>query len=152
MKRIGLLIMLFIMSLVTVACGGDNVSEGETVNGLKPSDIPVKYTQDVIQNDGDGMNNLLAKKTKFYPNAMPPKNNIELQNYQLTEWKFDDDTYYYLIEYIDPRDNLVHKEDFRVIRTQDGWKKDSYGDTPSFEEIVSKLEKNKKVLRELNAK
>lgn len=152
MKRIGLFLVLLLFSLITTACGSGSVSVGETANGLKPSDIPVKYIQTDIQNDGDGMNELLAKKTKFYPNAMPPKNNLQLQNYQLTEWKFDDDTYYYLIEYIDPQDNLLHKEDFRVIKTKDGWKKDSYGDTPNFEEIVSKLEKNKKVLRELNEK
>lgn len=150
MKRIGLLMMLFLMSLLAIACGSET-SGGEVINGLKPSDVPVKYIQARIQHDAKTMNDLLFEKTEFDPNAMPPKNNLQLQNYQLTEWKFDNVTYYYIMEYIDPENKKLHKEDFRVIKTEDGWKKDDYGDTPNFEQIVSNLEKNKTILRELSA-
>ncbi len=153
MKRIGLLLILVIMSLAAVACSSET-SGGVVIHGLKPSDIPVKYIQAKINKDYKTLNELLLEKEEdlLELQEYEQKNDKVLEKYGLIQWAFDNDTYYYLLEYINPQDNLLHKEDFKIIKTQDGWKKDSYGDTANFQQIVSKLENNKKVLRELNAK
>lgn len=154
MKRFIVLLILAVLTLVVSACGGEK--QPEKINGLGPADIPLKYVNARVQGDDKTLGELIASDTSHLnlkPENPPRHPDFQVTTYGLTQWKFDDDTYYYLLEFMNPaRDNILDREDFKIIKTQEGWKKDSYGDTKDFDAIVGKLDKSKKVLKELNEK
>lgn len=154
MKRFVTLLMVAVLVLVASACGGGG-DQPEKINGMDPADVPLKYVNALVQLDDKTLTDLIASDTsKFLHPENPPEHpDYKVTTYELTQWKFDDDTYYYLMEYMNPaRNNILDREDFKIIKTKDGWKKDSFGETKDFDVIVSKLDKSKKVLKELNEK
>ncbi|MEK5645947.1 hypothetical protein BK138_34480 [Paenibacillus rhizosphaerae] len=154
MKRFVTLLMVAVLVLVASACGGGG-DQPEKINGMGPADIPLKYVNALIQRDDKTLTDLIAADTSYLlkPENPPQHPNYKVTTYDLIQWKFDDETYYYLMEYMNPaRNNILDREDFKIIKTKEGWKKDDFGDTPDFDAIVSKLNKSKKVLKELNEK
>ena len=153
MKRLGFLMTLFMISLLAIGCGSET-SGGKVINGLKPSDVPVKFIQARLQKDEKTMYSLIEGKKDYLglKKEQGPQNQEQIKNYRLTEWIFDSNTYYYKSEFIDPQENRLREDIFKVIKTKEGWKLDGYGDPPNFDEIVISLEKNKKILREMNDK
>lgn len=155
MKRFVTLLMVAVLVLVASACGGGG-DQPQKINGIGPADIPLKYVNALVQRDVKTMSELIASDTSHMGwdlNQPPEHPDNKVANYELTQWKFDDSTYYYLMEFNNPlKENVLDREDFKIIKTEEGWKKDSYGDTPDFDVIVSKLNKSKKVLKELNEK
>ncbi|MGN7170614.1 hypothetical protein ACTHSJ_32605 [Paenibacillus cellulositrophicus] len=155
MKRFVTLLMIAVFSLVVSACGGGG-DQPEKINGVGPADIPLKFVNARVMGDKKSMAELIAEDISYlsWDLSQPPKHpEYKVTNYELTQWKFDDDTYYYLMQFINPaRENILDREDFKIIKTKEGWKRESYDDTKNFDAIVSKLAKSKKVLKELNEK
>ncbi|MEC0259329.1 hypothetical protein [Paenibacillus lautus] len=154
MKRWITLLMAGVLTLVVSACGGGD--SPEKINGMGPADIPLKYVNARVQGDDKTLGDLIASDTSHLglkPKNPPQHPEYEVKTYELTQWKFDDNTYYYLMEFMNPaRDNILDRQDFKIIKTKEGWKKEQYGETTDFDAIVSKLTESKKVLRELNEK
>ncbi|MFS0728380.1 hypothetical protein [Paenibacillus sp. 1P07SE] len=145
-RIITILVMLSAL-LITSACGS---VAPEEINGLKPSDIPVLYTEANIRKDYEALNNLLEYREEDLLGLHEDESPYQLETYGLTEWVFDDQTYYYLMEYLDPSQNdNLRVATFKIIRTEEGWKKERYGETPDFDVIVEKLNEN--MLRELSS-
>lgn len=149
MKKITLLVLVVVLTLVSSACS----SGPEKINGLVPADIPVLFITAFIQGDEKKQVELIdADLSHMSLNPeQGPQNDNQLDNYGLIEWKFDENTYYYKLEYFNPyRNNLRSFEKFKIIETEEGWKAEDYLDPTYFEEIVAKLEESKKVIRELS--
>lgn len=154
MKRLLTLLVLAAITILVIACSGRS-DEPEKINGVGPADIPVKYVDAQLKQDYKALTDLIAADMDFMNwdlNSPPKHPEYEVTSYSLTQWKLDENTYYYLMEYLNPaKADQLDSENFKIEKTDEGWKKDSYGETPGFEEIVSRLEETKTVLKELSS-
>ncbi|MFP4854715.1 hypothetical protein, partial [Paraburkholderia sp. BR14264] len=71
-----------------------------------------------------------------------------IKRYNLTEWKVNDERYFYEVEFQDPTENdRVRTEKMEIVKTDSGWKRTKYGNVHDFDKLVMGLEPE--VLREL---
>lgn len=127
---------------VTAACGS------EKVNGQGPSNIPVEWVNAHIQKDQGKMAELLEKEQSLIDPEDKADNDSQVENYKLTEWKVDDDRYFYEIVYEHPEEGRLKTVKMEVIQTYDGWKRSKYGEINDFDQLVANIEP--KVLKELH--
>lgn len=127
---------------VTAACGS------EKVNGQGPSNIPVEWVNAHIQKDQGKMAELLEKEQSLIDPEDKADNDSQVENYKLTEWKVDDDRYFYEIVYEHPEEGRLKTDKMEVIQTDDGWKRSKYGEINDFDQLVANIEP--KVLKELH--
>lgn len=143
MKKSILIIALLLISIVTAACGNNEI------NGQGPADIPVEWVNAHIQKDQSKMLSLLDKKETALDSEDKADNKETIQNYKLTEWKASDDRYFYEIVYENPtKNNKLETEQMEVIKTESGWKRTEYGEVYNFDKHVTDLKP--KVLKELH--
>lgn len=140
---------LFVMSMVlfmgiVAACGNDAVD----VDGKGPVDIPVEWANAEVQKDQATRAKLLVENDGTMSPDKGPQNENTIEEYKLTEWKVDNDRYYYEITYKHPVENSLKTEQMEIVRTDNGWKRTKYGDMYNFDKLVEDLEP--KVIRELH--
>ncbi|AJD92899.1 hypothetical protein JMA_35820 [Jeotgalibacillus malaysiensis] len=96
----------------TAACSN---SERES-----PSNIAVEWLNASLQKDQSTMLELIDQST----NALDPKegavNDLAIENYTLTEWKANDERYFYEIVYEHPDNQSVATEQMEVIKNDQG--------------------------------
>jgi predicted small lipoprotein YifL len=142
MKKL-FLIMSLALVLVVTGCGNNEV------NGKGPEDIPVEWVNAKIQNDQAKMLHLLDQKTEALDPKTKSNSKDEIKHFRLTEWKANDERYFYEIEYKNPTNNeKVETEKMEVIKTKNGWKRTKYSNLQSFDKLVQDLKPE--VLRELH--
>lgn len=104
----------------------------EPINGMTPAQVVMKYELAFIQDDEKTMYSLSStskNKNKGHSDLQGPQNQKQLYSgYKLTEYKYDDDTYYYDLEFASSPDEELASH-CRVVREKDGWKfdKSMYG-------------------------
>ncbi|MCA1041996.1 hypothetical protein LCM00_21080 [Bacillus infantis] len=142
MRKAWLPVVLSIVFIVAAAC-----SNNET-KGKGSSDIPVEWVNAHIQKDQGKMVQLLQKEQTALDPEDEPDNSVVVENYRLTEWKANDERYFYEIVYEHPEEKSTKTERMEIVKTDNGWKRTQYGDVYNFDELVADLEP--KVLRELH--
>lgn len=142
MKKVIFAAGLTAVLLITSACGD------KAANGNGPETVPVEWVNAHIQKDQGTMVELLDKEQSALDPEDEADNDLKVENYQLTEWKADNDRYFYEIKYEHPEENRMKTDRMEVVQTNDGWKRAKYGDISDFDELVSSLEP--KVLEELH--
>lgn len=131
--------------IIAAACGSNEV------NGKGPADIPVEWVNAEIQKNEPKMLDLLEKKSKALDVEDKAENKETIKQYKLTEWKANDEHYFYKIEYLDPTDNdRLRTDKMELIKTDSGWKRTKYGNINDFDKLVEDLKPT--VLRELHDK
>lgn len=150
MKRLVFLLGITLILLLT-GCSP------EVINGLSPRDIPVKSLEYKMSGNGEEYCKLiipehLESADDLYDCSSKPTGNWKLgSEYRLTEFKANEDTYYYLLEYqgesnvVGPRDR---KEYYKIVRTEDGWKHYLFFGYSDFEYETQGLEP--KVVKEVH--
>lgn len=142
MKKSFLIITFSILLIVAASCSNKEVSE------KGPSYIPVDWVNAQIQNDQAKMLDLLDEKTTALSANEKARNKETIEVYRLTEWKVNDNHYFYMIEYQDPTlNNRLKTEKLEVIKTDSGWKRTKYGNLVDFDKLVRGLKPE--VLKEL---
>lgn len=124
MKR--LVFLLGITLILLTGCGP------EVINGLSPRDIPVKSLEYRKSGNGEEYCKFVVpedmeRADRLFDCSSKSKERWEIDpGYRLTEFKANEDTYYYLLEYRD-ESRIVglkdQREFYKIIRTEDGWKK-----------------------------
>lgn len=142
MKKVIFAAGLTAVLLITSACGDKAASDDG------PETVPVEWVNAHIQKDQGTMVELLDKEQSALDPEDEADNDLKVENYQLTEWKADNDRYFYEIKYEHPEENRMKTDRMEVVQTNDGWKRAKYGDISDFDELVSSLEP--KVLEELH--
>ena len=142
MRKTLMAVGLLAVIIVAVACGSNEIS------GKTSADIPVEWVNAHIQKDQGKMVELLEKKETALDPEDKPDNDLIVENYKLTEWKANDNRYFYEVEYEHPNDKGIKIERMEVIKTDNGWKRTEYGSVYNFDELVKNLEP--KVLKELH--
>lgn len=124
-------VMLLITSLVaSCMAGGD---EPDEINGITARDVPILAVEAKARNDGKTLAKIFLDQNKqvlkdFYDLTRGPHGENKdwkmPPNYRLVEYKANEDTYYYLIQYPDTRniEGKIITRHFKVIRTPEGWK------------------------------
>lgn len=135
-----MVIALIMLALIT-ACGDKEASD------KGPSHIPVKWANAVIQKDQSTMSDLLLKKSDSLNSDQKPKNDKTIKEYTLTEFKKDEKSYYYSLEYQDPESNQFKMENMEIVKTGKGWKKTQYLSLANFNKLVQDI-KPKKIKEE----
>jgi hypothetical protein len=114
--------------LINAGCGNSDGSQGEEINGMTPADAVRKFKLAEIQKDGKTIKEIAtpeeakAEETLF-PLDQGPQNNTPIpDDYRLTEYEADEDTYYF--KHSRPRTGGVFSYYYKVIRTDQGWKVD----------------------------
>lgn len=129
--------------IVAAACGNNEI------DGKGPADIPVEWVNAQIQNDQSKMLDLLDEKTDALDPEEEARNKDTIEHYKLTEWKANDERFFYKVEYQDPTENdRLSTEKLEVIKTDSGWKRTKYGNLVDFDKLVADLKPE--VLRELH--
>ncbi|GIN41495.1 hypothetical protein [Heyndrickxia oleronia] len=142
MKKL-LMFMSFSFLLIIVAGCGSN-----EVNGDGPADIPVEWVNAQIQNNQSKMLDLLDEKSEALDPEQKAERKETIKRYKLTEWKVNDERYFYEVEFQDPTENdRVRTEKMEIVKTDSGWKRTKYGNVHDFDKLVMGLEPE--VLREL---
>lgn len=131
-------------SVIASACGNEEV-DGD---GKGPADIPVQWANAMIQRDEATRARLLVENNGVMSLDKGPENIGKLESYELTEWKANNDKYFYEINFVDPISEQGRSERMEVVKTDDGWKRTKYGNLTSFESLIVGLEG--KVLKELH--
>ncbi|MDT0163595.1 hypothetical protein [Bacillus sp. AG4(2022)] len=139
MRKAWLPVVLSIVFIVAAACGN---------NGQGPSDIPVEWVNAEVQKDQSKMLKLLNEKSKALDPEDKADNDLVIETYKLTEWKANDDRYFYEVIYEHPEKGRMVTERMEVINTDSGWKRTSYSDLRNFETLIGDLEPE--VLKELH--
>jgi hypothetical protein len=143
MKKLFLIMGLSILLVVGAGCGS------KEVNGESSEDVPVHWVNAKIQNDQAKMLHLLDQKTEALDPETKSNSEDEIKHFRLTEWKANDERYFYEIEYKNPTNNdKVETEKMEVIKTKDGWKRTKYSNLQRFDKLVQDLKPE--VLRELH--
>lgn len=135
-----MVIALMMLALIT-ACGDKEASN------KGPSHIPVKWANAVIQKDQSTMSDLLLKKSDSLNSEQKSKNDKTIKEYTLTEFKKDEKSYYYSLEYQDPESNQFKTENMEIVKTGKGWKKTQYLSLANFNKLVQDI-KPKKIKEE----
>lgn len=86
-------------------------------------------------------------------NVLDPKegavNDLAIENYTLTEWKANDERYFYEIVYEHPDNQSIATEQMEVIKNDQGeWKRTKYSYLAGFESLTADLKS--KVIKETN--
>lgn len=147
MRKFLLMMSVSLLLLIAVACGS---KEEVTGNGEGPADIPVEWANAMIQKDQAKRLELLEDKTDALDSEVGPQNQEKLEQYRLTEWKANDEQYFYKIEFHDPVKDKMKTETMEIIKTDSGWKRTKFLNLNNFDSIVQDLES--KVIRELHEK
>lgn len=108
--------------IIAAACGNNEV------DGKGPADVPVKWANAEVQKDQATRAKLLAENDGIMSPDKGPENDKTIEKYKLTEWKVNDDDYFYEITYLHPIKNELKTERMEVIKTDSGWKRTEYGD------------------------
>ena len=126
--------MLLITSLVaSCMAGGD---KPDKINGITARDVPILAVEAKARKDGKTIDKIFLDQNKqvlkdFYDLTRGPHGENKdwkmPPNYRLVEYKANEDTYYYLIQYPDTRKiegnrGEIITRHFKVIRTPEGWK------------------------------
>ncbi|OHR66389.1 hypothetical protein HMPREF3291_01685 [Bacillus sp. HMSC76G11] len=142
MKKLFLIMSISLLLVVAAACGSNEV------NGKGPEDIPVEWAKAMIQRDESTRAELLIKNDGVMSPDKGPQNKQKLESYELTEWKANDDKYFYRIKFIDPEADEGRTETMEIVKTDKGWKRTKFDNLSNFETLVESLDK--KVLKELH--
>ncbi|MDR0140144.1 hypothetical protein RFW18_20485 [Metabacillus idriensis] len=142
MKKLFLILSISFLLVVAAACGNNEV------NGKGPEDIPVEWAQAMIQRDESTRAELLIKNDGVMSPDKGPQNKQKLESYELTEWKANDDKYFYRIKFIDPEADEGRTETMEIVKTDKGWKRTKFDNLSNFETLVESLDE--KVLKELH--
>lgn len=132
MKKTILSLCLIFVFATIVACSN---SESES-----PSNVAVEWVNASLQKDQSTMLELLDQST----NALDPEegavNDLAIENYTLTEWKANDERYFYEIVYEHPDNQSIATEKMEVIKNDEGeWKRTKYSDLAGFESLTADL-------------
>lgn len=111
------------------------IGEPESINGISARDVPMIKTEAVNGKCSDWkvLKTILIKEDyeslrDFYSDKELGKCNESEEweipsNHRLTEYKANEDLYYYLLEYPSSTDLYnLQREFFKVIKTKEGWK------------------------------
>lgn len=112
-------------------------------------DLPVQWATAIVQQDDEKMDSLLVEPFDDLDPSQGAQNGLQLGEYQLIEWKYDDETYFYEIVYFNERRGVKSSHQMEVVLTDDGWKKTRYGDSRRFKELADHLGEGE-VLREMS--
>jgi len=126
---------MLVITTIVASCmeGGD---EPDKINGITARDVPILAVEAKARNDGKTLDQLILDEDKevlkdFYDLTRGPHGENKdwkmPPNYRLVEYKANEDTYYYLIQYPDTRKiegnrGEIITRHFKVIRTPEGWK------------------------------
>lgn len=146
MRKLFSMMSIFVF-IIAAACGSNEVHK---VDGKGPADIPVKWANAEVQKDQATRAKLLVENDGIMSPDKGPENDKTIEKYKLTEWKVNDDDYFYEITYLHPIKNELKTERMEVIKTDSGWKRKEYGDIYNFDKLVEDLKPE--VLRELHDK
>lgn len=133
MKNVFSPVVIVFCLLTLVACGSNKVE------GKGPEDIPVEWVNAHVQKDQEKMTALLDKEQSLLDSKKSSENDLEIKDYKLTEWKVNDDNYFYEIVYTDPESEEVKTDRMKIIKTEDGWKRAKYGQVKDFEKLTADL-------------
>ncbi|HER2025532.1 hypothetical protein LCL90_22915 [Bacillus infantis] len=139
MRKAWLPVVLSVVVIVAAACSN---------NGQGPSNIPVEWVNAEVQRDESKMLQLLDEKTIALEPEDKANNDLVIETYKLTEWKANDNRYFYEVTYEHPEEDRMVTERMEVINTDNGWKRTSYSDLRNFEVLTGDLEPE--VLKELH--
>lgn len=143
MRKLFSIMNVSFLLIIAAACGSNEVNGNESAN------IPVEWANADVQKDQSKKLDLLEKKETLLDPEDKPDNKNTIKNYKLTQWKVNEDNYYYEITYENPtQNNKLKTEKMEVIRTDSGWKRTKYGDIYNFDKLVEDLKPE--VLRELH--
>lgn len=142
MRKTWLAVGLTAVIIVAAACGNNEI------NGQGSSDIPVEWVNAHIQKNQGKMVELLQKEQTALDPEDEPDNSLVVENYRLTEWKANDERYFYEIVYEHPEEKSTKTDRMEIVKTDSGWKRTQYGDVYNFDELVADLEP--KILKELH--
>ncbi|WP_374720621.1 hypothetical protein [Peribacillus tepidiphilus] len=137
-----LVIGISFLLIVAAACGSDEA------NGKGPAEVPVKWANAMIQRDEASRAKLLVKNDGIMSPDKGPQNKQKLGSYELTEWKANDDKYFYKIKFIDPEADEGRTETMEVIKTDSGWKRTQFDNLSNFETLIGSLDG--KLLKEMH--
>ena len=141
MKKVIFAAGLTAVLLITSGCD----DKAATEDG--PETVPVEWVIAEVQKDQATMLDLLDEKSKALDPEDEADNDLTIENYKLTEWKADDDRYFYEIVYEHPEKSRMVTERMEVIQVEDGWKRTTYSDLSNFDTFVADLQPE--VLKEM---
>jgi hypothetical protein len=147
MRKLFSMMSISLFLIIAAACGSNEVHK---VDGKGPADIPVEWANAMIQKDQAKRLELLEDKTDALDPEVGPQNQEKLEQYRLTEWKANDEKYFYKIEFYDPVKDEMKTETMEIIKTDSGWKRTKFLNLNNFDSIVQDLES--KVIKELHEK
>ncbi|TCS93252.1 hypothetical protein [Hazenella coriacea] len=138
MKRLSTWLLIATISMLLIGCTTEaeekanlQKSEGDVINGMTPDQVAVLYQTAKIQKNLRRQMalvgpELLDKVThgvedlNFKKDFGPENQNSIKPDYKLTEYKFDDNTFFYQFENTD--DDSLFNFPYKIVRTPRGWK------------------------------
>lgn len=142
MKKFSLVMSFLFLLIIAAACGSNEI------NGKGPDDIPVEWAKAMIQRDEATRASLLLENDGIMSPDKGPQNKEKLGIYELTEWKANDDKYFYKIKFIDPVADEGRTETMEIIKTDSGWKRTQFDNLSDFDVLIGGLDG--KVLKEMH--
>lgn len=134
--------LVFIVTMFFLAACGDQEAEERRV-------VPIQFAEAKVQRDHSTLLNLIIEPNELLQGDQEAENDYTINNYELIEWKYEDDIYFYEMTYYDERRQQSTSEKMEIQRTDEGWKKTIYGDSRKFDEVVPTLGEGE-VLREMS--
>ncbi|SDJ25698.1 hypothetical protein [Alteribacillus bidgolensis] len=89
------LLILGIVIVLLSACGDSEAEDRR--------EVPVQWATSYVQQDQAVRRELQVDPPDSLDADQGPQNNYEVTDYKLTEWKYDDETYFYEIVYYNER-------------------------------------------------
>jgi hypothetical protein len=142
MKRFFLTILLLLTVFFT-SCSKETDTNGDT-----PKDIPVRWANAMVQKDSATRYDLLIERTTALKPDKSAENDSVIKEYKLTEWKANNEKYFYEIVFVNPTEKKTYTEKMEIVKTDSGWKRKEFLNIRNFELIVENLKPS--ILREMH--